>query len=117
MSAKTIDSLAHEAKTDAVVIGIFSDQPSTGAAAAIDSALGGVVTRVIEAKEIEGKPEQTLALHQPAGVASPLVLLVGLGPKDKTCIAKKRTATRLPIYNLPARRRRRSTRAWPLASR
>ena len=83
MPAKPIDTPAHKVEADAVVVGVFSDGTPSSAAEAIDSASSGVVTRVMESKEFEGKPGQTLALHQPAGVASPLVLLVGLGPKEK----------------------------------
>ena len=70
MPIQSTDTEPQSATTDAVVVGIFSDEAPSGAAAAIDAATGGAIAKLIEAKEIEGKASQTLPLHHPAGVAS-----------------------------------------------
>jgi leucyl aminopeptidase len=82
MPIQSIDTEPQSAATDAVVVGIFADEALAGAAAKIDAAVGGAIAKLIEAKEFEGKAGQTLPLHHPSGVASGLLLLVGLGKRD-----------------------------------
>ena len=73
---------ATEIDADAVVLGLFSDSPLPAPAAAVDRATGGLITRLVEAKEVSGKAYELTPLWSPAGVAAPLVLLVGLGPRE-----------------------------------
>src|SRR5687768_16728448 len=68
---------------DAVVAGIYADGSLTPSAAAIDEASGGLIRRLIERGEGKGKPYELTTLHEPAGVKSPLALLVGLGEPAK----------------------------------
>jgi leucyl aminopeptidase len=67
---------------DAVVVGIYADSPLTRAAELVNQATGGLITRLIEAKELSGKKNETTTLLAPAGVKAPVVLFVGLGSKD-----------------------------------
>jgi leucyl aminopeptidase len=73
---------ADAADTPCVVAGLFEEGPSA-AAAAIDEASGGSIARLREAGDFNGKSGTTLVLHGLANVASPRVLLVGLGARDK----------------------------------
>ncbi len=66
-----------------VVVGLYQDQPVTGFSAELDQATKGLVSRLLERKEITGKHGETLPLHAPMGVKSPLVLLVGLGKQEE----------------------------------
>jgi leucyl aminopeptidase len=68
---------------DAVVVPVYGDQPLTGAAAAVDQATGGVISRLRAAKEVTGKPLEVSAVLAPAGVKALQVLLIGLGDPAK----------------------------------
>ena len=67
---------------DALVLGLFSDSPLTGSAAAIDHATGGLITRLTEAKEISAKKYDTTVLLAPSGLNTRTLILVGLGARD-----------------------------------
>ena len=67
---------------DALVVGVHTDAPPIGFAAEFDRASGGLLTRLIEAKEITGKKFETVNLLAPPGVKTPIVAVVGLGPRD-----------------------------------
>lgn len=77
----TTDSPATIA-ADAVVVGLFADSPLTGAAELVNQATGGLISRLIEAKELSGKKNETTTLLVPAGIKAPVALFVGLGNKD-----------------------------------
>jgi leucyl aminopeptidase len=66
---------------DALVIGLHTESPPSGPAAEFDRASGGLLTHLIEAKEITGKKCESVALLAPAGIAAKQVIVAGLGPK------------------------------------
>jgi leucyl aminopeptidase len=72
-----------ETAADAVVVGVFSDAPAGGAAAAVDRATGGLLSRVLENQDFGGKPYELLPLMSPLGVAARQVILLGLGERAK----------------------------------
>src|SRR5262245_1826834 len=67
---------------DAVVIGVHAESTPSGPADEFNKATGGLLTRLIEAKEITGKKCETVTLLAPPGVSARVALVVGLGPKD-----------------------------------
>jgi leucyl aminopeptidase len=69
-------------KTDAVVVGVHADGELTATAKALDAAAGGAVKAAVKSGDMTGKRGSTLLLRAVAGIASPRVLLVGLGGKD-----------------------------------
>src|SRR5690349_7144145 len=71
---------ADKADAPCVVVGVF-DQPLAGAAAALDQASGGALTRLRDAGDLSCKAGTTLLLHGLSGVRAARVLLVGLGAK------------------------------------
>ena len=77
----TTDPLA-QVTADGLVLGVFAESTPAGAAAEFDQASGGLLSRLIEAKEITGKKCETVTLLAPPGVKSPQVVVVGLGPRD-----------------------------------
>ncbi|HEX7130755.1 MAG TPA: M17 family peptidase N-terminal domain-containing protein, partial [Rhodanobacteraceae bacterium] len=93
-------------QTDApcVVVGVF-DQPFAGAAAALDQASGGALTRLREAGDLSCKAGTTLLVHAPAGVRAARVLLVGLGAQvdfdglayQRACIEAGKALKNLPV--------------------
>jgi leucyl aminopeptidase len=78
---------APTADVDAVVVGVYSGDSSAdvlrGAAAEVDKATGGALTRLLEAKEFAGKLDQFTTLLAPAGMKTLKLIVAGLGPADE----------------------------------
>ncbi|MFT7643970.1 MAG: leucyl aminopeptidase [Pirellulaceae bacterium] len=92
-----------EIEADAVVVGIVEGQPLTGAAAALDDAIGGAISSLIESDEIRGNACELTAILAPQGIAAKQVLVVGFGKPESInassafkagSAAAKRLATR-----------------------
>jgi leucyl aminopeptidase len=77
----TTDKLTQIA-AEAIVIGIHTESPPSGFAAEFDQASGGLLTRLIESKELSGKKGDVTTLLAPAGVKAGVVIVAGLGPKE-----------------------------------
>jgi leucyl aminopeptidase len=76
------DILQH--KADMVVVNLFEGvKRPGGATGAVDAAIGGAITAAIRDGDFHGKWGETLLLRPGKGVASPRVLVLGLGKKDK----------------------------------
>jgi leucyl aminopeptidase len=71
------------AEAEAVALGVYADGPLSAAAEAVEKATGGLIAKLKERKEFSGKPFELLTIVAPAGLKTPLLLLVGLGPRDK----------------------------------
>ncbi|MBP88715.1 MAG: leucyl aminopeptidase [Planctomycetaceae bacterium] len=78
-ATESVSSIA----SDAVVVGCYSDGALQASAKEIDKATGGALTKLIEAKEIEGKAGSLTTVLAPAGVAASQVVVVGLGDREK----------------------------------
>ena len=75
---KSADPVA--AKGDLLVVCVADPpKPLTGPVAAVDSALGGLVARAVKDREIDGKAGSTALFRAAAGLASPRVVVVGVG--------------------------------------
>ncbi|HEX4612345.1 MAG TPA: M17 family peptidase N-terminal domain-containing protein, partial [Urbifossiella sp.] len=70
------------AAADWLVVGVWEGDPRSGAAAELDSATGGLVSKLVAAGDLSGKPFESVPLYAPPGVAAVRVLLVGLGRRD-----------------------------------
>jgi len=81
MQVQRIETGVAETKADAVVVGLFADGPLEGAAADLDRAAGGVIRRLLDAKEFAGKPFELVPLLGLNGLAARQALLVGLGDR------------------------------------
>src|SRR5437773_4018162 len=82
MAVSTTTEKLTDISADAIVIGIHADSAPSGPAEEFNRASGGLLTRLIEAKEITSKKCETQALLAPPGVKARQVLVVGLGQKD-----------------------------------
>jgi leucyl aminopeptidase len=70
-------------EADALILPIWSEGDLPAATAQFDQAAGGLVKKLQESREVTGKPFETTLLYSPTGVAARIVLLVGLGSRDK----------------------------------
>jgi leucyl aminopeptidase len=82
MTVSTSTERLSESSADTLVVGVHSESQPSGPAAEFDRASGGMLSRLIEAKEITGKKCEAVTLLAPPGVKAGLVVVVGLGPKD-----------------------------------
>src|SRR5262245_56727530 len=77
----TAEPLAQIA-ADALVVGLHAESSPGGPAAEFDRASGGLLARLIEAKEVTGKKCETVTLLAPPGVKAAQVVVTGLGPRE-----------------------------------
>ena len=68
---------------DCIVVGAFADGTLSESARALDAASNGRLAALLARKDISGKTGKTALLHDLDGVASPRVLVVGLGDPTK----------------------------------
>jgi len=80
--SSTQDSIQSVA-ADAIVITYFQDDQLTGPLAEANKLLDGQVARMQESSQLSGKPRELRAVYSPTGFEAPLLLFVGLGPRDK----------------------------------
>ncbi len=74
---------AEAAKADCIAVGIFAGGELTAPARALDAASKGAVRAAVKSGDATGKRGSTAMLRNLPGVASPRVLLVGLGPRSE----------------------------------
>jgi leucyl aminopeptidase len=70
-------------KSGCLVIGVTEGGPMSPSAQAIDAASGGVISRMLESRDIETGLGKTRFLHDLGGLAAPRVLAVGFGKQEK----------------------------------
>ena len=83
MEIRSLHETLSQASVEALVVGLFSDQPLAGPAGTLDKAAAGLVSRLIELGEVTGKLAELTTLYAPQGVRAPVVVLVGCGPRAK----------------------------------
>jgi leucyl aminopeptidase len=83
MLIKPLEGSPLETQADALVVGVYSQQPTSGAAAAADAALGGAIGRLIESGDFKGKLGETATFWPAASVRPRQIVLVGLGEREK----------------------------------
>jgi leucyl aminopeptidase len=83
---KTVIDLASDAVTridaDWLVCGVWANEPLSGPAAELDTASGGVLSRLREAGDLTGKHLELVPVLNPAGIVAKRLLLVGLGKRN-----------------------------------
>ena len=87
-------------RADMVVVNLFEGEKRPGGAtAAVDAAIGGGIAAAIRDGDFQGKAGDTLFLRPARSIASPRVLVVGLGKKEKFSPDHARQAA-LPVVKL-----------------
>ncbi len=83
MEIKLVSQKLTDVKTDWLVVGIAAPPEISDTISELDAALGGRITRLIEAKDISGKLAERLTIFDAEGIASGRLLIVGLGKSDE----------------------------------
>ncbi len=74
----------HRIKADAAAIFLFEDEKKlTPELTAVDKSTGGLIKRLRRRGGLKGTRGEVTLLHEPGGVASPRLVMVGLGKSDK----------------------------------
>jgi len=97
MRIECVSGDIRKVRADMVVVNLFegAKRPS-GAAAAVDSAIGGGIAAAVRDGDFTGKLGETLSLRPSRGLSSPRILVVGLGKKEKFTADHARQAV-LPV--------------------
>lgn len=84
MELRVVRGSITEVESDALVVNLFEGVTSPGGATgAVDRALDGMITELIQADEISGKLNKTALLHTHGKIAPKRVLVAGLGKSDQ----------------------------------
>lgn len=80
----SIETLAlDKLETDCMIVGLYENQPMSPSAKKIDSLNQGLIKHFIDQGDITGKHSETLLINYLPDSATPRILLVGLGKKEK----------------------------------
>jgi leucyl aminopeptidase len=83
MQFQAIQKSATQAKCDVLVVNLFEGlKEPGGATAAVDRAVGGAITALIEREKFEGKIGQVTDLTPCGGVPAARIVIVGLGKQE-----------------------------------
>jgi len=94
MEIKAVCGNILEISADAIIVNLFEGVKSPGGATkAVDEALNGTISRLIEKGEIKGKLKEITMIHTLGRLASERVVVAGLGKQEKFDLDKIRTVT------------------------
>lgn len=92
MQVQVVQQDILKTKADAWIVNLFAGVTKPcGATSAVDEALGGQISRLIELGEFTGKLLETAVLY-PIGIPASKVIVVGLGEAEKLTLEKVRQA-------------------------
>jgi leucyl aminopeptidase len=92
MEVKIVFDDITKVQADAIVVNLFEDvkQPS-GATAAVDKALDGEITKLIEQGEIKGKLNEVNIIHSFGKTSARIIAIAGLGKQNEFTLDKVRS--------------------------
>jgi len=93
---------AEKLRSHCLILGVFESRHLSPAAAQVDQASGGHLSRILRRGDLDGKAGQTLLLHDVPNITAQRVLLVGCGPAKEFGDNAYRTATAAAVKLLDA---------------
>lgn len=97
MDIKAVAGRVESAAADAVIIDLFEDTELSGATAALDQALDGMISNLIEDGDFSGKSGQVAVLYTRGALPSKRVILVGMGKRESFALEVARRASAMAI--------------------
>lgn len=88
-------------RADCVIVGVFEGRKLSDSAQRLDDVAERALNQVLKSGDMEGKLASTLVLHHVANIASPRVMLVGLGKAAEFNERHLKQCTRAAIKALP----------------
>jgi leucyl aminopeptidase len=101
MEFSIINGNPEKLRTDCVIVGVFEDGKLSEAAKNLDVASNKAISTVLKSGDMDGKLNNTLVLHQLAGVTAARVMLVGLGKQAEFTEKHYRQTVRAAVKALP----------------
>lgn len=92
MDVKVIQGAIQESDADAIVVNLFEGVQPGGATKAVDQALDGAISALIEGGDFEGEADQAAVLYPRGAIPAQRVILVGLGPQGEFELDRVRQA-------------------------
>jgi leucyl aminopeptidase len=87
------------AATPLLIVNLFKDVRNPGGATgAVDAALGGAISAIIEAGDMSGKLGETVILHTYGKIKAERVMVVGLGEREKFSFDEIRRAAASAVW-------------------
>ncbi|WP_425617557.1 leucyl aminopeptidase [Anatilimnocola sp. NA78] len=81
MAVQSIRDGVATVSADAVVVGVYADEPLSGVAEELNNATQGLLTKLLESKDLSGKRGEVVTLFAPVGTKAKQATLIGLGPR------------------------------------
>ena len=88
-----------------LVVGVWEDRPPAETLGELDSRLGGLLTRLREKGDVEGKALELTPILSPTNIAAERVLLVGLGKREEASRADLTDAAAAATRMLTSKKR------------
>jgi leucyl aminopeptidase len=104
-----------EAPCDWLIVGIPESFELAGPLGALDQALSGQISRLRESQDLTGKLAESVFVPAPAGMRAKRLLLIGLGPADKSSDASLYQALMTAARTVSAKKTERINVAIPAA--
>jgi leucyl aminopeptidase len=93
MEIKVINSTIQAASTDAILVDLFEGVAPAGATGAMDKALNGAVSDLLNANDLRGKLNEVAVLYSRGTLPAPRVIVVGLGKVEEVSLDRIREAS------------------------
>ena len=107
MNVQVTPGTLQESDADAIIVGLFQASQPKGPTQAVDQALTGAISDLIEGGDLSGKSGQVAVLYPRGAIPARRVIVVGLGERDDFDLEEARRAAAQAIQkarDLKARR-------------
>jgi leucyl aminopeptidase len=93
MDVRVVQGQIQQEESDLIVVNLFQDETvPAGALKAVDQALGGMISTMLEAGDFKGKLGDTHLVYSRGMLPAPRVLVAGLGPREEFGLEQARRA-------------------------
>lgn len=83
MDVKVVSGQIQAVEADAIIVNLFQDSQPSGATKAVDDALNGAISEIIDSGDFTGKAGQVAVLYPRSAIPAKRVILVGLGKQEE----------------------------------
>ena len=92
MNIKVVNGTIQDTKADAILVNLFEGSV-TGAAGAVDKALNGAISELLNANDLRGKLNEVAVIYSRGAIPAPRVIVVGLGKVEELSLDRIRQAS------------------------